>query len=113
MDHRDLIALYDLGHIEEHSPGLIHWHAPGVRVLRKLEDYVRGLHEDLGYMEVRSPMLLSKSLWEKSGHWDKYQDLMYVAGAKGVEDQSDIPMAVKPMSCPGHIAIFEDKRRSY
>ena len=107
MDHRELIALYDLGHIEEHSPGLIHWHAPGVRVLRKLEDYVRLLHEEKGYMEVRSPALLSKSLWEKSGHWDKYQDLMYVA------EGGEVPMAVKPMSCPGHIAIYQEKKRSY
>lgn len=107
MDHRELVSLYDLGHIEEHSPGLIHWHEKGVLVLRRLEDYVRRLHQAEGYKEVRSPAILSKSLWEKSGHWEKYQDLMYVA------EDPEQPMAVKPMSCPGHIAIFAQKKRSY
>lgn len=107
-DHRNQIMAYDLGHIEEHSPGLIHWHANGVKVLRKLEDFVLGLHQQYDYQEVRSPALLSKSLWEKSGHWDKYQDLMFVAQM----DENEA-YAIKPMSCPGHIGIYQQKRRSY
>lgn len=106
-DHRDLVSIYDLGHIEQHSPGLIHWHPSGARVLRKLEDWVLALHQAQRYQEVRSPAMLSRALWEKSGHWDKYQDLMFVAG--GEEDA----YAVKPMSCPGQIGIFAQKRRSY
>lgn len=107
QDHRDLINAYDLGHIEQHSPGLIHWHPNGARVLRKLEQWVLDLHELHDYQQVRSPAMLSKQLWEKSGHWDKYQDLMFVAG--GEEDS----YAVKPMSCPGQIGIYAQRRRSY
>lgn len=108
-DHRALIAAYDLGHIAEHSPGLIHWHPAGVRVVRALEHYVRSLHEAQGYEEVRSPQLLSRALWERSGHWDKYREGMFVAG--GPEDEG--AYAVKPMSCPGQIGIYQDRRRSY
>lgn len=108
IDHRDLISLYDLGHIEQHSPGMIHWHPAGAQVVRRLEDWVLGLHAAAGYQEVRSPMLLSRQLWEKSGHWDKYQDLMFVA-----QSADDAQYAVKPMSCPGQIAIFDACRRSY
>lgn len=107
VDHRDLIAQYDLGHIEQHSPGLIHWHPAGVKVLRRLEQWVLALHQQQGYQEVRSPAILSRELWEVSGHWDKYQDLMFVAP---VEDGA---YAVKPMSCPGHIGIYKHRRRSY
>lgn len=106
-DHRDLVALYDLGHIEQHSPGLIHWHPNGARVLRRLEDWMLHLHQMHGYQQVRSPAMLSKALWQQSGHWDKYQDLMFVAG--GEEDA----YAIKPMSCPGQIGIYAQKRRSY
>ena len=108
-DHRDLIAAYDLGHIEPHSPGLIHWHPNGVRVLRRLEHWVRQAHERHGYQEVRTPALLSKSLWERSGHWDKYRAGMFVA--QGPDDEA--PYAVKPMSCPGQINVYAQRRRSY
>lgn len=109
FDHRRLVQAYDLGHIEEHSPGLIHWHPHGVKVLRSLEQFVRGLHEEQGYEEVRSPALLSRALWEKSGHWQKYRAGMFVAeGADG-----DSVYAVKPMSCPGQIGIYAHRRRSY
>jgi len=106
-DHRDLIALYDLGHIEEHSPGLIHWHANGIRVINRLEQYIRQLHVENNYDEVRSPIILSKSLWEQSGHWNKYKDLMFIS------DDGEHPYAIKPMSCPGHISIYKQKKRSY
>lgn len=109
FDHRRLIAAYDLGHIEEHSPGLVHWHPAGVRVLRRLEAFVRGLHEAQGYEEVRSPALLSRALWERSGHWDKYRDGMFVASGPDGEGA----YAVKPMSCPGQIGVYQHRRRSY
>ena len=105
IDHRLLISQYDLGHIEEHSPGLIHWHPNGQRVLRRLREYVLRLHEKHLYEEVSSPIILHRSLWERSGHWEKYQDNMFV-----IPDQD---YAVKPMSCPGHIAIYQNARRSY
>lgn len=107
IDHRDLVCAYDLGHIEQHSPGLIHWHPNGVRLLKRLEAWIGALHEQNGYQEVRSPALLSRALWEVSGHWDKYQDLMFVS------QFDDEAYAVKPMSCPGHIGIYKHRRRSY
>lgn len=109
MDHRHLIQSYDLGHIDPHSPGLIHWHRNGTRVLRSLEGFIRDLHLRHGYEEVRSPLLLSRHLWERSGHWNKYREHMFVVeGPDGEEGY-----AVKPMSCPGHIGIYQHQRRSY
>lgn len=104
-DHRDLIQAMDLAHFEDHSPGVVFWHPAGVRVLRRLEDFCRHLHEQEDYQEVRSPQLLSRSLWERSGHWQKYRQAMYVV------QEGDL--ALKPMSCPGHLAIYADARRSY
>lgn len=109
LDHRRLIQAYDLGHIEPHSPGLIHWHPNGVRVLQQLEAFVRQLHRRRGYEEVRSPALLSRQLWEQSGHWDKYRQGMFVAEGPDGEGA----YAVKPMSCPGQIGIYQHRRRSY
>lgn len=109
-DHRDLIQAYDLGHIEEHSPGLIHWHPNGQKVIKKLKSRVAALHEKRGYQEVSSPIILHRSLWEQSGHWDKYQHNMFVAQGGG-EEQGQY--AVKPMSCPGHISIYKHQQRSY
>lgn len=110
IDHRNLIQAYDLGHIEEHSPGLIHWHPNGQRVLKKLKSFVNGVHDKHNYQEVSSPILLHRSLWEKSGHWDKYQSNMFVAQG-GDEEMGQY--AIKPMSCPGHISIYQHARRSY
>lgn len=109
-DHRELIQAYDLGHIEEHSPGLIHWHPNGQKVLKKLKQIVSNLHEQYKYQEVSSPMILHRSLWEQSGHWDKYQHNMFVAQG-GSDEQGQY--AIKPMSCPGHISIFKHQNRSY
>ncbi len=108
IDHRDLISAYDLGHIEQHSPGLIHWHPNGVHLLRKLEKWILSIHEAHNYSEVRSPMILSRELWKKSGHWGKYKDLMFSCDLP--DEQS---YAVKPMSCPGQISIYANQRRSY
>lgn len=108
-DHRDLIVAHDLGHIEEHSPGLIHWHPHGVRVLRKLEALLRNLHEEQGYQEVRTPQMLSQALWVRSGHWDKYRANMFVV-QQGDEEAA---YAVKPMSCPGQIGVYDHRRRSH
>ena len=105
VDHRDLIQAMDLAHQEEHSPGMVFWHPMGHRVWRRLEHFVRHLHAEEGYEEVRSPQLLSRSLWEQSGHWAKYQDLMYV------DREGD--MAIKPMSCPAHLAMYAQVPRSY
>lgn len=109
LSHQELIQAYDLGHIEEHSPGMIHWHPNGMKVLNKLKSFVRNLHHEHDYQEVSSPILLSKSLWEQSGHWDKYQEGMFLASSPDNEGA----YAVKPMSCPGQINIYNNQRRSY
>lgn len=106
-DHRHIISSLDLGHIPEHSPGMIVWHPAGMRVLDRIKARVLKLHQDLGYELVSSPILMHQSLWEKSGHWDKYRDHMFVV------DQGDHAMAVKPMSCPGQIAIYQHRPKSY
>lgn len=110
-DHRDLIQAYDLGHIEEHSPGVIHWHPNGQKVIKKLKHVLSNLHEEFGYQEVSSPMILHRSLWEKSGHWEKYRDGMFLAQGGG--DDGEGQYAIKPMSCPGQISIYKHKPKSY
>lgn len=108
-DHRILARKLDLYHLEEEAPGMIYWHAPGWRLYRALEDYIRGKMQGLGYEEVRSPQLLPKSLWEQSGHWEKFGENMFMVPGKG--DRRD--MALKPMSCPCHLQIFNSDKRSW
>lgn len=108
-DHRILGKKLDLFHMEEDAPGMIYWHGQGWKIYRLLEDWIRGKMSDLGYEEVRSPQLLPKSLWERSGHWEKFgQNMFSVPGRDGGRD-----MALKPMSCPCHIQIFNADLKSY
>ena len=109
-DHRDLVRAHDLGHIQEHSPGLIHWHPAGRRLIKRLQEDIGALHAAYGYEEVASPLIMHRSLWEQSGHWDKYQAHMFVAQGG---DQDEGVYAIKPMSCPGHINIYQHRRRSF
>lgn len=114
-DHRILAKKLDLYHMEESAPGMIYWHAPGWRVYQELENFIRSHMRKLGYDEVRSPVLLPRSLWEKSGHWEKFGDNMFsVSGSKesqGGPGRED--MALKPMSCPCHLQIFNSDMRSW
>lgn len=109
-DHRVLARKLDLYHLEEDAPGMIYWHAPGWRIYRALEDYIRSRMQALGYEEVRSPQLLPRALWETSGHWEKFGENMFAVPARlpGGRD-----MALKPMSCPCHVQIFNDGLRSW
>lgn len=107
VDHRAVISALDLGHIPEHSPGMIVWHPHGVRVVEKLKKLIQEMHERKGYQQVSSPILMHKSLWQQSGHWDKYREHMFVAG------EGESAMAVKPMSCPGQIEIYKHRPKSY
>lgn len=108
-DHRILAKRLDLYHLEEDAPGMVYWHAAGWRVYRELEDYIRGKMRRLGYEEVRSPQLLPRALWERSGHWEKFGQNMFAVPGKG--DRRD--MALKPMSCPCHVQIFNQGLRSW
>ena len=108
-DHRILARRLDLYHMEEDAPGMVYWHAAGWHLYKVLEDWIRGKMRALGYDEVRSPQLLPKSLWEASGHWEKFGENMFeVPGRDGGRD-----MALKPMSCPCHVQIFNDCLRSW
>jgi threonyl-tRNA synthetase len=107
-DHRRLGQLMDLFHIQEEGRGMIFWHPKGWTLYRTVQDYVRRRMEAGGYDEVKTPQILDRSLWEKSGHWDKFHDNMFTCE---VED-GDV-LAVKPMNCPGHVQIFNHGQKSY
>jgi threonyl-tRNA synthetase len=106
-DHRKLGRELDLFHIDEHAPGLVFWHPKGWRVWQTVEQYMRQVYRDSGYQEVKGPQLLDKTLWEKTGHWDKYRDNMFTTESEKRD------YALKPMNCPGHILIFKQGLKSY
>ncbi len=106
-DHRRLGRELDLFHIDEHSPGTVFWHPKGWTLWQELEQYMRRVYRDNGYQEVRGPQILDKSLWEKTGHWDKYRENMFTTESEKRD------YALKPMNCPGHILIFKQGVKSY
>jgi threonyl-tRNA synthetase len=107
-DHRKLGQAMDLFHIQEEGKGMIFWHPKGWTLYRTLQNYVRRRIEAEGYVEVKTPQILDHSLWQRSGHWDKFHANMFVCET----DEGEI-LAVKPMNCPGHIQIFNHGQRSY
>ncbi len=106
-DHRKLGRELDLFHIDEHAPGLVFWHPKGWAVWQGVEQYMRAVYRDNGYQEVKGPQLLDQGLWEKTGHWDKYRENMFVTESEKRD------YALKPMNCPGHILIFKQGIKSY
>ena len=106
-DHRRLGRELDLFHLDDHAPGVVCWHPKGWTVWQEVEQYMRRVYRDNGYREVKGPQLLDKSLWEKTGHWDKYRENMFVTESEKRE------YALKPMNCPGHILIFKQGVKSY
>ena len=106
-DHRRLGRELDLFHLDEHAPGVVCWHPRGWAVWQEVEQYMRRVYRENGYQEVKGPQLLDKSLWEKTGHWDKYRENMFVTESEKRE------YALKPMNCPGHILIFKQGVKSY
>ena len=106
-DHRKLGRELDLFHIDEHSPGTVFWHPKGWTLWQEVEQYMRAVYRDNGYLEVKGPQILDKGLWEKTGHWDKYRDNMFTTESEKRE------YALKPMNCPGHIQIFKQGIKSY
>jgi threonyl-tRNA synthetase len=107
-DHRRLGQELDLFHLQEEAPGSVFWHPHGWTIYRLLQDFVRGCLERDDYVEVRTPQILDRTLWEKSGHWDKFYHNMFC-----VQDGDDRMMAIKPMNCPGHVQIFKQGIKSY
>jgi threonyl-tRNA synthetase len=108
-DHRRIGKDMGLFHIQEEAVGSIFWHPKGWKLYRTIEAYMRRRLDAAGYQEVRTPQLVDRSLWEKSGHWDNYRQNMFVTQ---VQDEEKF-LALKPMSCPGHIQIFRQGMRSY
>lgn len=106
-DHRRLGKELDLFHFQEEAPGLVFWHARGWALWQQVEQYMRQVYQDNGYMEVKAPQLLDRTLWEKSGHWSKYKENMFTT------ESENRYYALKPMNCPGHIQIFNSAVRSY
>ena len=106
-DHRKLGKQLDLFHIQEEAPGMVFWHNDGWTIYRGLQDFVRTKLQQYGYIEVHTPQIIDRVLWEKSGHWAKYHDNMFTTKSENRE------YAIKPMNCPGHIQIFNQKLRSY
>jgi threonyl-tRNA synthetase len=108
-DHRRIAKEMDLFHIQEEAVGSIFWHPKGWKLYRTVEAYMRRRLDGAGYQEVKTPQLLDRSLWEKSGHWEAYRPHMFITQ---VQDEDKF-LALKPMSCPCHIQIFRQGMRSY
>ena len=106
-DHRRLGRELDLFHLDEHSPGTVFWHPKGWALWQQVEQYMRAVYRDNGYLEVKGPQILDRALWEQTGHWEKYRDNMFVTESEKRD------YAVKPMNCPGHILIFKQGIKSY
>ena len=106
-DHRKLGRELDLFHIDDHAPGLVFWHPNGWTLWQMVEQYMRQVYRDNGYLEVKAPQILDKTLWEKTGHWDKYRENMFTTESEKRD------YALKPMNCPGHILIFNQGIKSY
>ena len=108
-DHRKLGQQLDLFHMQEEAPGCCFWHPRGWTLYTIIQNYMRKKLRAHGYIEVKTPQIVSKTLWEKSGHWAKYREHMFITRI----DEEDMDFAIKPMNCPCHVEIFKNKIRSY
>lgn len=106
-DHRKISKKLDLYHIEKNSPGMIFWHHNGYVIFRELKNFIRFQLQSNNYLEVKTPFLINKYLWEKSGHWDYYKNFIFLTSSEDKE------FCIKPMNCPGHIQIFKKNMNSY
>ena len=106
-DHRKLGKQLDYFHMQEDGPGMVFWHPRGWSLWQEIEQYMRAKFVDYGYQEVRTPTIMDKTLWEKSGHWENYRDNMFTTSSENRD------YAVKPMNCPGHVQIFNSGLHSY
>jgi len=106
-DHRKLGKQLDLFHTQEEAPGMVFWHPKGWAIWQQVEQYMRATLSRHGYQEVRTPQVMDRSLWERSGHWENYRELMFTTESEKRD------YAVKPMNCPGHVQIFNQGLKSY
>jgi threonyl-tRNA synthetase len=106
-DHRKIGKALDLFHSQEEAPGMVFWHDRGWQIYLTIEDYIRSKLRDHGYQEVCTPQIIDRSLWEKSGHWEKFKELMFTTASENRD------YAIKPMNCPAHIQIYNHGLKSY
>lgn len=107
-DHRRLGKEMDLFHFQDEAPGAVFWHPKGLKMFRQLLEYMRARQNRAGYEEIRTPGLMDRALWEKSGHWEKFGDAMFTT-----ETKDERVLALKPMNCPGGILVYNQQPRSY
>ena len=112
-DHRKLGQKYDLFHFQEEAPGMVFWHPKGWTIFRILEDYIREKLKTSGYEEIKTPEVVDRKLWEKSGHWDKYRENMYITEIDEDHANEKRVNALKPMSCPCHVQVYNQGLKSY
>ncbi len=106
-DHRKLAKKFDLFHLQDEAPGMVFWHPKGWTLWQQIEQYMRNKQNEWGYQEVKTPLIMDRTLWEKSGHWENYRDNMFTTESEKRD------FAVKPMNCPGHVQIFNHGLRSH
>ncbi|ANG63947.1 threonine--tRNA ligase [Marinobacterium aestuarii] len=106
-DHRKLGKQLDLFHLQEEAPGMVFWHPPGWILYQEIEQYMRAKQRKHGYQEIKTPQVVERSLWEKSGHWDKFSEQMFTTHSEHRD------FAIKPMNCPCHVQVFNQGLRSY
>ena len=112
-DHRKLGQKYDLFHFQEEAPGMVFWHPKGWTIFRILEDYIRDKQIKAGYQEIKTPQVVDRKLWEKSGHWDKYRENMYITEIDEEHANEKRVNALKPMNCPCHVQVYNQGIKSY
>jgi threonyl-tRNA synthetase len=106
-DHRKIGKKLDLFHLQDEAPGMVFWHDNGWRVYQQIESYMRKKQRIWGYKEIKTPQVVERTLWEKSGHWDKFSDQMFTTSSENRD------FAIKPMNCPCHIQVFNQGLKSY
>lgn len=106
-DHRKIGKALNLFHMQEQAPGMVFWHPNGWTIWQVLEQYMRKVQKDNGYLEIKTPQIMDRSLWEKSGHWDNYGEMMFTTASEKRD------YAIKPMNCPCHVQVFNQGLKSY
>lgn len=106
-DHRKIAKKLDLFHLQDEAPGMVFWHDKGWRVYQEIETYMRRKQRQYGYQEIKTPQVVDRSLWERSGHWDKFSEQMFTTHSEHTD------FAIKPMNCPCHIQVFNQGLKSY
>ena len=112
-DHRKLGKEMDLFHFQDEAPGMVFWHPDGWTIYRNLRNFVRSRLQDSGYIEVNTPQVIDRKLWEASGHWDKYRENMFITEVDEEHANEKRVNALKPMNCPGHVQIYNQGIKSY